>query len=357
MSATALLITRDDLLLEEMLRLAAAAGVVLDVAHDPDSAALGWSGPATVLVGADLAAGVAARRPVRRDQVHVVAHGAAPDDLFRHALAIGATQVVELPDAETWMVELLTDTADGATSGSGLTLGVVGGCGGAGASTLAAALAVVPTSPEHPVTLIDADPLGGGLDQMVGLDGADGVRWDALVDAGGRFSSRSLREALPGRDGLSVLTWPVTPVDLGDGAATREVLSAAQRGSRLVVIDVPRHLDPVTEDLLGRCDHVVLVSGLSLPAVAAAGRVAARVSHVSRQVHLVTRGVGTGLGPDEVAAALGVPLLAAMADQRRLHEWIDLGLGPVHSRRGPLAKACRRVLDALDRPAPQRSAA
>jgi len=62
-SAPALVITRDDLLLDDLLRLAAAAGVSLDVAHDTTSALRGWSAAAVVLVGTDLAGRVAEQRP------------------------------------------------------------------------------------------------------------------------------------------------------------------------------------------------------------------------------------------------------------------------------------------------------
>ena len=56
----------------------------------PTAALRGWAAASVVLVGADLADPVAAQRPPRRDQVHVVAHGPVPDGLFRAALAVGA---------------------------------------------------------------------------------------------------------------------------------------------------------------------------------------------------------------------------------------------------------------------------
>jgi hypothetical protein len=45
-----------------------------------------------------------------------------------------------------------------------------------------------------------------------------------------------------------------------------------------------------------------------------------------------------------VAELVGAPVVAQMADQRGLAEALDLGLGPVRSRRGPLAAAARTVL-------------
>jgi len=346
LAASALLVTRDETLLDEMLRLAAAAGVVLDVAHDSAAALRSWSSAALVLVGHDQVAAVASHQPVRRNEVHVVVHGTAPPELFRAALALGAEDVVELPAADSWVVELLTDLSDGGSRTS-LTLGVVGGSGGAGATTFAAALAVTAAATGEPTVLIDGDPLGGGIDRVIGLDDHDGLDWDGLGRSGGRLSSRSLREALPRRQALGVLTWSAAPVDLPEPAAVREVLCAAQRGHEVVVVDLPRHLGPVGAELLPRCDHVVLVVALTVPAVAAAARVADQVGEVCRDVHLVARGRSAAVDPEDAARALGLPLLTTMGNQRRLAECVDLGLGPVHARRGPLARAAREVLDSL----------
>jgi len=345
-AATALLVTRDEALLGDMLRLAAAAGVILDVAHDSAAALRGWGAAPVVLVGADSLAAVAGSQPVRRAQVHVIAAGPVPDEMFRVALAVGAENVAELPAAESWIVELLTDIADGGAR-KALTLGVVGGSGGVGATTFAAALAMTAATESKPGVLIDVDPLGGGIDRVVGLDDLQGIHWNSLVQASGRLSARSLREALPQKGRLAVLTWSSGHRPTTEGVAVREVLNAAQRGNDTVVIDLPRYLDPVATDLVSRCDHIVLVTGLTVPAVAAASRVEARLRETARTMHLVTRGVGP-LGAQEVATALGVPLAATMGHQRRLDESVDLGLGPVHARRSPLARAARAVLDRVN---------
>lgn len=353
-SATALLITRDEELLEDVLRLTAAAGVELDVAHDSAAALRSWAAAPVVLVGADQLPAIGQQHPLRREQVHVISLTPAPDDLFRAALAIGAENVAELPAAETWLVELLTDVADGGARRA-TTIGVVGGSGGAGATTFAAALALTAARDTRQVLLIDADPFGGGIDRVAGFEDLDGIRWDSFAHTTGRFSSRSLREALPQRDGLAVLTWASGPHPRTEAIAVREVLSAAQRGSDTVVVDLPRYPDPMTTEVLSRCDHVVLVSGLTMPAVAAASRVAAYLHDSAGCLHLVTRGGATGLRAQDASVALGIPLVAAMTDQRRLVESVDLGLGPVQSRRGPLARAAAAMLDRVGR-APSRVA-
>ncbi|MGH3330553.1 MAG: septum site-determining protein Ssd [Nocardioidaceae bacterium] len=350
-ASTALLVTRDEKLLEDMLRLAAAAGVVLDVAHDGHAALRGWASVPVVLVGVDQLRPVAAHVPPRREAVHVVSADPVPDELLRAALAIGAENVVELPAADAWVVELLTDVADGGTSRA-VTVAVIGGSGGVGATTFAAALAVSAASAADRALLVDADPLGGGVDRVVGFEDLPGVRWDSLTQTTGRLSARSLRDSLPEQDGLAVLTWGSGGHQPLEPRVVREVVSAAQRGSDCVVVDVPRHPGPATSELLARCDEVLLLTGLTVPAVAATARVAALLEGVARGVHLVARENGSGLDPAEVAHMLGLPLMAVMPSQRRLAESIDLGLGPVHARRGPLATTARDVLRRLGCPAP-----
>lgn len=344
-SATALLITRDESLRDDVLRLAAAAGTVLDVAQDASGAMRAWTSASVVLLGADQVAVVAAQRPVRREQVHVVGRAPVADGLFREALAAGATDVVELPAADAWLVEVLTDMSDGGTR-TAVTVGVVGGSGGAGATTLGCALAVTAAA-RTPALLMDLDPLGPGVDRVIGLDDVAGVRWDSLVESSGRLGSRSLREALPHKERLAVLTWAAAVGQPLQEASVHEVLGAAQRGNDVVVVDLPRQPSEVTREVVSRCDHVVLVSTLNVAGIAAAGRVAAHLQELTGRVHLLTRGGSCALSPDEVARTLGLPLIATMSDQRRLAEHIDLGLGPVHAHRGPLARAARAVCDRL----------
>jgi hypothetical protein len=56
---------------------------------------------------------------------------------------------------------------------------------------------------------------------------------------------------------------------------------------------------------------------------------------------------GSGIEPASIQRATGVPVLSRMSDQRNLAESIDLGLGPVRTRRGPLGRAAAEVLEQL----------
>jgi secretion/DNA translocation related CpaE-like protein len=367
-SPPVLLTTTDDLLLDDVLRLAAAAGTEVEVAHDPGAALRAWQGAAAVLVGGDQAGRLARLRPPRRDHVHVVGRGAAADALYREALACGARDVLELPADDAWLVELLTDLGDLAGRGvAGTLLGVLGGSGGAGATTLACAVAAV-AAPRRGTVLVDLDPLGPGVDRVIGLDlpvpddpavlpgrrqgdrDVGPVCWDDLVAASGRLGSRALREALPRCGPLRVLGWGARPAGEVDPVAVREVLSAARRGHSLVVADLPRSLDPVTTEVLARCEQVLVVVDSGVPGVTAAARLVARLAPVNEAVGLVVR-AGSGLAAEQVGEALGLQVVAELRHQRRLAEDVDLGLGPVRSRRSPLARAAHEVLAALPGPA------
>lgn len=344
MDATApLLVSSDPLLVADVQRLCAAAGVVPEVVRDSAHALRLWATAPLVLVGADSAAALATACPPRRPRVHVLGRSPVGDGLFRDALAVGAETVAGLPASETWLVELLTDVGDGG-SDPGVTIGVVGGSGGAGATVFAAALAQV-TSGTRSTLLVDVDPLGAGIDRVLGLEATDGIRWDSMLQTTGRLSSRSLREALPRSGRLSVLTWPHDRPASLQAFAMREVLSAGRRGFETVVLDLPRHHDALVDETISRCDHVVLVSTLTVPGVSSAARVARRLPPSSPQRHLVTRGSRGGVTPESVSRLLRIPLAAAMTDQRGLDEAITLGAGPARSRRGTLARAARAVAE------------
>jgi secretion/DNA translocation related CpaE-like protein len=337
-----LFITRDQSLLDELLRLAAAAGVTPDVAADSGAALRAWSGAPLVLLGADVAEEMARISPARRPGVYVIAWGAVPDELFRIALAVGAESVTRLPRSETWLTELLTDLGE-AEPAAGVLVGVTGGSGGAGATTFACALGQTAARRGRAV-VVDADPLGPGIDRVLGLEDRDGVRWDGLCETTGRLSARAFREALPRREGLGVLTWRAGQPGGLQAFAVREVLSAAIRGHDAVVVDLPRSADPVVDEIAARCDRLLVVVVPTVTGVASAVRICARHPDPTT-VRLVLR--GTGVDPTTIARATGIPVLTRMADQRGLGEAIDLGLGPVRSRRGPLGRASAEVLDQL----------
>ena len=115
-----------------------------------------------------------------------------------------------------------------------------------------------------------------------------------------------------------------------------------RRGHDTVVVDLPRS-GPLVDETVARCGLVAVVVP-TVTGVAAAARWVARQPDATR-VRLVLR--GHGADPRRVADLVGAPVVSSMSDQRRLVESLDLGLGPVRSRRGPLAAAARELLAEL----------
>ncbi len=350
-----LLVTADPDLRAGVQRLAAAAGVGLEV-HDVAAAPASWRAATIALLGADAVGRVAESSWPRRAEVVVVAHRVADPDprLFRAALAAGARDVLVLPADDARLQDLLTDAADrpvGAGPG-GRVIGFVAGSGGAGATTLAAAVAEL-AADDRPCLAVDLDPWGGGLDRVLGLEGEDGLRWDGLDGVQGRIGAGALRDAVPRRDDLGVLAWgPPSGLAALDAqraeptaGAIRTTLAAAVRGHPLVVLDLPRSTSAGVREAAARCDLVVVVGARTVSAAAATHRVATVFGQHARDLALVTRGRARGLRGEEIAAALGVPLVADLPEVRRLTEVVDLGGGPLRAGGRGVERVARAVLE------------
>src|SRR5437879_9450609 len=76
---------------------------------------------------------------------------------------------------------------------SGPVIGVLSGCGGAGASVLAAVLAAA----AERCMLIDCDHLGGGIDVLLGCERVPGPRWRHVRLRGGELDPSVLLDGLP----------------------------------------------------------------------------------------------------------------------------------------------------------------
>ncbi|HEY8300725.1 MAG TPA: hypothetical protein VIG48_02380 [Jatrophihabitans sp.] len=179
-------------------------------------------------------------------------------------------------------------------------IGVVGGSGGVGASTFAAVL----TSVADRATLIDLDPVGGGIDVLLGIDDLPGARWSGLRTGGGRLDPEVLAAGLP--------RWNATPVLAADVAPAVEavgevVAAAAARGP--VVLDLPRAPGPLREAGLACCAMCVLVAAATdVRSLTAAAAVLRSLPDVA--VGLVLRRGGFGVA--EAVDLLGAPLLGVL---------------------------------------------
>jgi len=334
-----LIATTDDQLIDDALRWCAAVGTTPEVARDLTSARRGWRTAATVIVGDDLVDELARSSLPRRDHVLVVARD--PAAWWPDAVALGAVAVCG-PHEDDRIVEVLSAALDG--SGEACVVSVVGGVGGAGVSTLTAALGLAADRRHLRPLVIDADPLGGGLDLVLGAERSEGVRWDDFGSTRGRLEASSLADVLPTRAGVSHLAWSRdSPRRLPGSWPT--VLSAAVRAFDLVAVDVPRHLGEVGADMVGRSVLTLVVVPEEIAAVAASRRVLEEVHRCAPSVGLVSVARASGIGASAVEDALEMPVLARIRPDRRLRGAVDRGHGPGRSR--SLGRAAGAVLDAI----------
>lgn len=348
--ARTLIVAPDGPRLEALLHAAAAAGAEVEVCADAGQGRSSWPDAPLVLVAAERAADVIQAGLPRRPGVLVVA--ADPDDprLWRHAVALGAESVLVLPDAEAALIDRLADAAESGGARA-RTLGVVGGRGGAGASTLAAALALAGARAGLPSWLVDADAYGGGLDLVLGGEELPGLRWRDLAGATGRVSAAALRQHLPERAGVRLVSWDRgRPTDV-PAEVVGGVVAAARRTGGLVVIDVPRPPAALGQAVLGEVETALVVVPAEVRAAAAAARVAAAVAGRVADVRVVVRGPApAGLPAQAVAEALGLPLAGELRPEPRLAADLERGVPPGRSGRSPLRRFSDRLVAELFTP-------
>ena len=192
-----LAVTSDPALADALLRVAADAGVRIDIFPGPSAARRRWAAAPLVLVGVDQTGEVARAGLPHRPEVAVIGRDLDDASVWQRGSAVGAAHVLILPDCERWLAGMLAE-ADSPHEEPGAVVAVVSGRGGAGGSTLAAALALAGTRRGLRSTLVDMDPAGGGIDLLFGLETEPGPRWSELAQwRDGRLCGRSLRDALP----------------------------------------------------------------------------------------------------------------------------------------------------------------
>ncbi|ORA28645.1 septum site-determining protein Ssd [Mycobacterium aquaticum] len=334
----------DPVLRDDADRVAAAAGVALVHVGEPSSRKA-WTAAAAVLLDADAAARCARRVLPRRDRVTLVSAAApAPAD-WQAAISVGAQQVLTLPAQDAELVAALSAAAVADDGSRGPVLAVVGSRGGAGASVFAAALAQT-AADTGPALLVDADPWSGGIDLVMGTEDVPGLRWPDLALQSGRLAFPALRDALPRRSQVSVLSSGRTAVDI-DAGPLGAVIDAGCRGGATVVCDVPRRCTTAVEGALDAADLVVVVAPADVRSCAAAAAARPWLLACNPNAGVVVRGPAPGgLRSAEVARIVELPLLAAMRPEPGITELLERG-GLRMRRRAPLAGAARRVLAVL----------
>ena len=290
----------------------------------------------TVVDAASLADG---RAPGRGAAPLLVVTGSPeiPAAVWSAALATGAQAVLPLPDSSDELLSRLAELAR--PRSSSLLVGVVGGCGGAGASSFAARVAGAARA-RGPVALIDADPFGGGIDLLVEAPESEGIRWRDTA-ALGPDDGEALRAGLPQVDEVHLL---VAGEDHGPlEQDLPPVLSALSALDGTVVVDLSSAMVPIAVEHL----HQLLVVVPSTDhAVRATMRRLRAWQLPDGLASAVVRRSGP-LGAGEVCEDLGLDLAATFRDSPR--SWVPL---LDRRRRG----ADRAAVELMARLVPGRSA-
>ncbi|WP_072802929.1 septum site-determining protein Ssd [Rhodococcoides yunnanense] len=347
---TVLLLTADQALAADATRVVAATDCVLLERNSESAGAptrIEWDEAHAVLLDHPHVSDVLARRLPRRDGVVVLARGTPGLEHWRAATTVGAAHVIGLPENEHELVRVLAANTR-SPGGDGGVIAVIGGRGGAGASTFATAVASVSAADGRRTLLVDGDGFGAGLDLMLGWEDRPGLRWSGLVVEAGRVSADALHAALPSDGALSVLSTARGSTHV-DRTACEAVVDAGRTAGDLVVCDVPRHPGVESGVLVDGADLVLLLVPAEVGAVASADAVARYVVSRNSNVGVVVRGPSPGgIRAVDVARSLELPLLASMRPEPRLASRSERG-GLTLRRRSPLHTAASEILETFGR--------
>ena len=298
----------------------------------------------------------------RRSGVVLVTQAHDDPDVWRRAHHWTAEEVIVWPQSRAWLAQWLKQSLTSTPTEvsippRGRVLAVLPAAGGAGASTLAVAIAQHWAS--GAVTLLDTDPWGGGLDLVLGADGRPGVSWPELDRIDDTVRAEDVRTALMQHHGVRLL--PIrSPWHQPTPAVVARVIEALSTVGD-VVVDLPQGMPDLWRAVVPVCDQTILVAPAAVRSVAAArcvldsgagqwgrgDRERGATNHRSPfGLGLVVRQPGRGHrgpAPDEIADALGIPLMATWLTEAEVHESVDRGDGIPRDPKSSLAEVVSTI--------------
>lgn len=349
MDAAVLVVTADEGLADGVARVAAATGTAVHVV-DGIPGRVSWRAAPLVITDVAVVPELERAALPRRAGVVALCRDDPSTAQLQACLRLGVDTTVAAAEIDDVLIERLGGLRSRVSGGR--VLAVVGACGGAGASVLAAALATAAVRDGRPAVLVDVDNWGAGLDVVMGIEDAGGVRWPDLTAASGRLPPEALHRALPvaaraaGR--VPVLTFDRERPDPVDPGVLEVVLGSLRDGGDTVVVDVPSTPCPAGDRAVELADLTVLLAPADVRGCFAAERRTRHLGPLTTELALVVRGPSPGgLGGDDLAATLGLPLLGSLRAQPRLDRDLESGRPPAAPARSPLGRVCHAVLEAL----------
>jgi len=316
-----ILLTQDSALINQVQQLCSPMGLVVDCVDNPFRAHSQWREYPYVLIGADLAGECIdahlPRRPkvalVHRDtdlEINVSANtGQWERGLWQQALALGAENVVALPSSDFWLRDALTCITQSGDS-KGELIAVIPGSGGVGASTFSVNLGFRAVQQGFRTLLVDADPLGGGIDLVLGAEEVGGTRWPEVDPGGGRIAAQTLDSALPEFQGLKFLSHARAHFSAPGSEVLAAVIDAGRRAFDRVIVDLPRSGEVATELMVGQAVTTIIPVRNHVRSVSAAAQLRKWVREVGGKAQFVLLADNKGVSATDVGLALGETALA-----------------------------------------------
>ncbi|MDQ3733054.1 MAG: hypothetical protein M3400_03470 [Actinomycetota bacterium] len=335
-----LVVGSDSDVCEEVLRVAATTGVSTQQIEAADLAEVPWAEAGLVVIDATAVDQINNLGLSRRPGVLIVTSSPPSVALWASAVSIGVEQVLELPAGQASLIERMSDVASG-SGPLGAMVAVIGGCGGAGASTLAVALALSAARAGRRPVLLGTDPWDGGIDIVLGAEDVPGPRWPDLAEVSGRLPSAAIQEGLPYARGVRFLSSARRRPTAVGLAALSAVVTAARRTGEPVILDLPRCAGATARWL-----HEVLDLGVLVCPATVSGALASRALVTELQWNAgksgiaVRRGLGRDITDDALTAAVGLPVLARIPEDPRLLTRQQYGEPPGMRPRSGLARTC-----------------
>lgn len=335
-----MLISADQSLVDETLSIAAAAAVEPTVLTEPSLLFDRWAGLDTVLVGEDCAAAVASLHLPDGPKIHLV--GRDPTILATWSMPLRAS-IVTLPGGAEALSNVFSQRSSAHTS---TVVTVRGASGGVGASTLAVGLAYQAAQQGFTSAVVDVDPLGGGIDLLLGAENVAGWRWDRLSQAQGQMGD--LSPILPCVDGLHFLSMPRQSAFAVGCEPVAAVLRSLRQTHRFLATDPGRGREASGEECSRIATVQLLVVSTSVRSIAAAHQTLEKWVGVAPQL-VIRRDPGTHATEDIIASQLELPVAGVLPHDPRTSAAAEYGEPPgraVRHRRG-WGHACSHLLGRL----------
>lgn len=349
---TVLAVTTDVGLMDDIRRLVMASAQEVHCANSVGEAQSRWAEASLIFLGSDQVSAVRSAAMPQREKLVVVAQAGSTDTIYREAMSVGAEQVVQLPDDESWVTDHLAQI-DAEEGRRGLVVAVIGGSGGVGCTSFVAACAMAARSLGKSPVVVDLDSVGCGLDVVLGGDEPQpGVRWSELYRVSGRVPGKSLVDGLPRVGEIPVLSWGETQPQLPSREALGIVLDSLKTSFDVVLVDLPRASQDIAKVVMSRAQVVSFLARSGVIGGLAAKRAAEWILESHSTVDLLVRpragGDPTGSDIRDLGELLGIDPLLIVPDCKEVEIELEAGLAPGTNSKSKLGSVAKDYVLGLD---------